>query len=206
MASANPNDLITYTITLVVSGGPVTNVVVTDVLPAPLSFVGFGSTPPGGVISYWNPSTATLSWSFAPLNPGTYIISYQTQVGSDPQPPVMTNNAQLIYNGLANPKTTAVTVVLGNPRPIFYPNPIRGDGPANLQIAFNQAQDHVGIKVYTTAFRKVYEDNIRSVPQGTFLYDLEVNNFKGGRASNGLYYLEVTTPSNRWVIKLLIFK
>jgi len=206
--TANVGDIITYSIFLTVIGGNVNNVTVNDVLPAPLSLVAFGSTPPFGVTA-WNASTKTVSWSFPFLSPGTYLISYQTQVGSGNKPgTIITNNAQLTYAGLLSPQISSVNVTLtaGGAPPVFYPNPIKGDGPANLDVVFDQVQDYVNIKVFTTAFRKVYEDNVRSVPAGTFLYNLDTNFFKGGRGANGLYYVVVKTPSNRWVIKLLIFR
>ena len=58
-STANPGDILTYSLTLDVTGDPVTNLSVTDVLPAAMDLVGFGSTPPGGVNS-WNASLKTL--------------------------------------------------------------------------------------------------------------------------------------------------
>ena len=119
---------------------------------------------------------------------------------------VLTNNAQLTYNGLVSPKISSVNVTMAMTAPTLYPNPIKGVGSANLQVVFGQTQDFVTIKVFTTAFRKVYDDTLKSVPTGTFLYSLDPDNFKGSRAANGLYYVVITTPSNKWVTKLLIFR
>jgi fimbrial isopeptide formation D2 family protein len=202
---ANINDTITYTISLNVTGGPVVNISVSDVLPTHLNLVGFGSVPAGGSTS-WNLSTRTATWTFSSLAPGTYTITYQAQVDSAAQQgTVLTNNAQLTYNGLASPKVSSVNLSMAMTAPTLYPNPVKGTGPANLQVVFSQRQDFVTIKVFTTAFRKVYDDTVKSVPVGTFLYALDPDHFKGSAAANGLYYVVITTPSNKWVSKLLIF-
>ena len=203
---ANVNDVVTFTLSLTVSNGSVAGVTVTDVLPGQLDLVGFGSTPPGGVTS-WNASTKTLSWTFSSLPVGNYTITYQAQVTSAADSgSIITNQAQLAYSGLASPKTTSVNVAVAQTSPSLYPNPVRGGDPAQLQIPLNQPQDYLTVKVYTTAFRKVYEDTVKTVPAGVFIYGLDTTRFDGGPAANGLYYVVITTPSNRWTSRLLILK
>lgn len=188
-----------------VTGGPVTGISLSDVLPASLNFVGYGTTPSGAVTVSWNSSTRTLGWSFgSALAPGVYTITYQVQVGSNPQASVITNNAQLTYNGLTTPKTTSVNVTLASATPLIYPNPLKDQGPVNLEVVLSKPQDSLSVKVFTTAFRKVYEDKVQSVPGGMFLYGLDPSRFKGAAGANGLYYVVITTPSNRWVLKLLV--
>jgi uncharacterized repeat protein (TIGR01451 family) len=72
-------DLVTYTLDLTVTTGSVNNVVVTDVLPSHMQFVGFG-TAPSGAVTQWDPSTQTMTWSFPSLAPGAYQVTYQAQV------------------------------------------------------------------------------------------------------------------------------
>lgn len=204
--AVNVDDIFTYSLGLTVTGGAVTNVVISDVLPGPLNLVGFGSTPPGGVTAY-NSSTRTLSWSFASLPIGVYAITYQVQVtNAASSSSVITNQAQLAYAGLASPKTASANVAVAQTSPTLYPNPVRDDSPVELQIPLSQAQDYLTVKVFTTAFRKVYEDTVKTVPAGVFLYGLDTTRFEGGAAANGLYYVVITTPSNRWISKLLILK
>lgn len=204
---ANANDVITYTIFVDVTGGPVSNVSITDILPAPLSLVGFGNVPPGGVTS-WNATTKTLGWSSSsPIPPGIYTITYQAQVTATPhQGSVMTNHAQLSYSGLTSPKTATVDVALAMTAPVLYPNPLRDNGLATLQVVLNKPQEYLTVKVFTTAFRKVFADTVKTVPSGIFLYGLDTSRFQGSTAANGLYYVVITTPSNRWNLKLLILK
>ena len=90
--------------------------------------------------------------------------------------------------------------------PVLFPNPLKNNGPVNLQVVFGKTQDYVTVKVFTTAFRKIYDDTVKSVPVGTFLYGLDPDHFRGSVAANGLYYVVISTPSNRWVSKLLIFR
>ena len=105
---ADVNDVITYTITLNVTDGNSSNVVVTDVLPNYMSFVSFGAVPSGGVTSN---SGSNLRWVFPVLPPGTYSFTYQAQVASYvPGGTVLTNNAQVVYAGNPTPKKTSVTV------------------------------------------------------------------------------------------------
>jgi len=201
---ANPNDILTYTIALNVFGGPVTNISLTDILPVPMNLVGFGSVPPGATTS-WNAGTRTLGWSIPTLAVGTYSITYQVQITSAPQEgQVLTNNAQLTYNGLSVPKTTSVNVAMAATAPVLYPNPIKDGGPALLQVVLAQPQSELELKVFTTAFRKVYADKVQNLPAGAFQYALDPARFEGGEAANGFYYVLVTTPSNRWILKLLI--
>lgn len=162
-------------------------------------------TPAGAVTVSWNSSTRTLGWSFgSALTPGVYTITYQAQVSANPQQSVMTNNAQLTYNGISTPKTTSVNIALALATPLIYPNPLKDKGPVNLQVVLSKPQDSLSVKVFTTAFREVYKDTVLSVPSGMFLYGLDPDRFKGATGANGLYYVVITTPSNRWILKLLV--
>jgi hypothetical protein len=179
---------------------------ITDTLPGPLNLLGFGLTPPGGTTS-WNASTKTLSWSFTSLSIGSYTITYQAQLANSAQAgSILSNNAQLTYSGLASPKTSVVNVTVAQATPILYPNPIKKGSTVELQMTLNQPQDYLRVKVFTTSFRKVYDETVKSVPAGVFLYGLDITQFDGGSAANGLYYIEATTPSNHWIIKLLVLK
>ena len=107
---AKSGDVLTYTITLNVPFGPANNVVVTDVLPPYLSFVGFGNPPSSGVTQF-NLPTNTMTWTFPSLGVGSYSLTYQALVGSYvPQGTILTNKAQVDYTGLSSPKTTSVDV------------------------------------------------------------------------------------------------
>lgn len=89
---------------------------------------------------------------------------------------------------------------------MLYPNPVKDGGLVTLRVQFGTSHDFVTVKVFTTAFRKVYENTAAFTSPGSFTCVLDTGNFKGSPAANGLYYVLVTTPSDRWISKLLILK
>jgi hypothetical protein len=89
---------------------------------------------------------------------------------------------------------------------VLYPNPLREDGPVHLEIPFDQPHDYVNVRVFTTAFRKIYENNSSFVPAGVFELDMEPGHFKGSSAANGFYYVLIDIPGHRWIAKLLILR
>jgi hypothetical protein len=89
----------------------------------------------------------------------------------------------------------------------MVPNPITGTSGTNIQIVFDEPHDYVVVKLYTIAFRKIYEDRVNYAPAGTFAYYLDPNRFKGGaNIGNGLYYVTIATPTNHWIMKLLVLR
>jgi fimbrial isopeptide formation D2 family protein len=93
------NNVITYTLSLTVTAATATNVQITDPLPAHLVYVSTGAVPAGGTSTY-NTSSATLTWNWASLAPGTYSLTYQAQVDSYvTQNTVISNCAQVTASG-----------------------------------------------------------------------------------------------------------
>ena len=106
--SANAGDLLNYAIGITVTGNSVNNLVVTDILPADITFVSYGSAPAG---TSKNANPPPLKWTLpSPLPPGVYQLTYQTQVNSFVSGEIITNNAQLTYPGLTTPLTSSVNV------------------------------------------------------------------------------------------------
>jgi len=106
---ANAGDVLTYTIAVTVTGPSLTNPVITDVLPANITFQAFGTMPAGTTISQ-----SPLQWTLpTTLADGVYDITYQTKVNAFAQANVpLTNNAQLTYSGLLNPMKASVPVTV----------------------------------------------------------------------------------------------
>jgi hypothetical protein len=89
----------------------------------------------------------------------------------------------------------------------MFPNPVPGLSSVSLQIVFTEPHDYVEIKVFTLALRKIYDDRVNYAPAGVFNYSLDLSKLKGNLpVANGLYYVLVTTPSNRWMVKLLVLR
>lgn len=105
-------DSLTYAIQLVVSGMPVSGMVVTDTLPANMTFTALESAPAGTTDSF-NVSTSQLLWNLPPLPPGSYQLTYQTKVNNFVAAgTVITNNAQGTYGGYAGILRSSVPVTV----------------------------------------------------------------------------------------------
>src|SRR5665213_566243 len=111
---ANPGDALTYTIGVTVTGNNLFGGVITDTLPANVSFVAFG-TAPSGTVPTFNASTDQLKWIMpSPLAPGVYNLTYTTQVTNSlflVNGPFI-NFAQLNYTGDTRPLTSSVAVTM----------------------------------------------------------------------------------------------
>jgi uncharacterized repeat protein (TIGR01451 family) len=106
--TAQAGDVLTYSIGITVTGNSASNVVVTDVLPTGLSFVGYGSAPAGTVK---NQNPPPLQWTLpSPLVAGIYDLTYQAVVNNFVAGGSVTNFAQLTYPGLSAPVTSSVPV------------------------------------------------------------------------------------------------
>ena len=105
--------LLTYTLQVDVAANSVDGVVVTDTLPANVSFAAFSSSPSGTTTSF-NTATSQLSWTLpSPLSRGTYQLTYQTQVNNFvPGGTVITNGAQLTFPGLGTPLTASASATV----------------------------------------------------------------------------------------------
>jgi len=91
---------------------------------------------------------------------------------------------------------------------IVWPNPWDGSAPLTFYHTISQPVDLVRLKLYTLAFRKVYEDDSQPTSVKQQIYTLDWN--KIGNVANGLYYLVVDEVRGRQetqqVIKLLIHR
>ena len=96
-----------------VTGNSANGVVVTDTLPANVTFVGFGSMPAGAAATFIS-AQSLLSWTLpATLPIGTYQLTYQTQVNNFViGGTVITNGAQLTFPGLGTPLTTSASATV----------------------------------------------------------------------------------------------
>jgi hypothetical protein len=88
---------------------------------------------------------------------------------------------------------------------VVYPNPA-GQGPVLLNIPLPHGAAQVKVRVFTTAFRKVYEADQSHVPPGNFTLPLPLQDEGGRPLANGLYYLLVESPQGKTVIKLLVIR
>src|SRR5262249_55935148 len=89
-------------------------------------------------------------------------------------------------------------------RPVVYPNPGTGPTVTIYPPAFNNAKD-MKIQVFTSAFRKVREDDHPQPLPGVGV-TLELKDKTGTPLADGLYYILCDLDDHRSVTKLLILR
>lgn len=111
---ARSGDVITYSLTLRVTGNTAHLVQVADQMPGHLIYAGTGAVPAGGT-SAWDPASKTLTWSWAYLAPGTYSLAYQADVDFYvTEGTLITNCASVNYDGLAAPRTACASTSMAS--------------------------------------------------------------------------------------------
>jgi rhamnogalacturonan endolyase len=134
--------------------------------------------------------TFTFSQTFTPTGTSTAVNSV-TPTSS------MTPTASLTASRTSTPSATSIVVL--------FPNPVTGPGPVTLNLHLSTA-GRVQISVFTTAFRRVNEITLSNVPAGTTDVALPLTDREGTPLADGLYYVVVTTPQGRFVVKLMILR
>lgn len=92
-----------------------------------------------------------------------------------------------------------------------FPNPWPDKNDLSAPLQFNylnsQQEDQVALKIYTLAFRKVFEDDGLTTAPGSYAYVVNWSSINATLA-NGLYYFVIETKSgknlNRKIMKVLI--
>jgi hypothetical protein len=88
---------------------------------------------------------------------------------------------------------------------VIYPNPGTGTQPVQIIFQLNGSGD-VKLLVFTTAFRKVLEEDLGPLTAGTQTTTLELKDHWGKTLANGIYYVVISQGSNRLVGKLLVIR
>ncbi len=72
-------DMVTFDLSVTLTGSPVSGAVVSDSLPAGESFHAWGASPPG---TTYQSAGSLLTWNLPPLSPGVYDLTYTASVNS----------------------------------------------------------------------------------------------------------------------------
>jgi hypothetical protein len=153
---------------------------------------------PSATFSETPTSTPTLLWTATPT--ATFTLTLTTVPS-----PTETESATITPTGIAVSTATPTPTPLPNDQvPLFWPNPVNGSSNVNLWVSFSQPHDYLTVKIYTTAYRKIYQRTWNYVQARS--YSLTLDDLKVLAMGNGLYYAVVTTPSDKWLKKLLILK
>ena len=140
--------------------------------------------------------TATSTYSWTPTPTVTFTSTATTTVTLSPTP-TGTSTQTL------SPTPTSISSLTG-----IYPNPVLDGSPVHVAYQVNQPASKVQLKIFTPAFRKIFEDDNLSMSAGERFYDLDWN--RVGNISNGLYYVVLYVNSgghtSRQVMKMLILR
>lgn len=175
----------------------------------------FGGGPADGFVAKFGPSpTSTPTITDTPTITNTPTITATptiTPTKTNTFTPTLTSTTTSTFTMTRTPTVTETPTPTTTPSftggTSLWPNPNNGTGFLNLSYSLTQAADSVQVKVFTTAFRRVFLDPSLATSSGNHIYvfDLQSLNF-----ADGLYYviLEVETggKKDRHVLKELILK
>jgi uncharacterized repeat protein (TIGR01451 family) len=185
--SASSGDLVTYTLTLTITGNPVSGMVLQDTLPADVTFVDFLNAPPSTTTSQ---AGNVLTWNLPTLSLGPYQITYQVRVNDFlPGGEVFTNSVVLTAPGLASQTAQASVAVVGHVVKIGVYNEV---GELVKQIAvteFSRAVENLQLSPDGSISGLV--DPVEMVFQGVTIASWDGTNGSGSLVGNGTYYVKV---------------
>ena len=126
-----------------------------------------------------------------------------TASASPTSTPTVTATSTPSGTATSTPPWTATPFNAGIP----FPNPVTDGSPLQFNYLVPSTEDQVRVKIFTTAFRKIYEDDGLATTAGSHLYVLDWGK-AGLNVANGLYYVvveqETSGQTSRQVMKLLV--
>ncbi len=196
--TASSGDIITYDISLSVTGSMVTLPMVVDTLPANVTFNSYESDPPG--TTTLPPNGDLLTWNLPKLNPGTYDLFYSVQVNS------------FVAAGTVLENKAWVTYLDGGPITAVADVTVVGQYTIRVNV-YNEAGEVVKTILVTQMSQPIM--NIQLAPatitslegqvqiyDGSYLigtWDGTTNN--GTPATNGVYHISVDSTDSSGVIQ-----
>jgi hypothetical protein len=90
-----------------------------------------------------------------------------------------------------------------NTAAIVFPNPSTG-GPVNVKPPVYTGTATVKVQLFTTAFRKVQENDYSTLPYGPIKVLMQDD--WGKPLASGLYYVVITVNDHRSITKLLLLR
>ncbi|HEY5039409.1 MAG TPA: hypothetical protein VIJ93_10085, partial [bacterium] len=186
--NAQALDVVAYTITLSVTNGAASNVVVQDALPSQMTFQSFTSSPLGTLTSQ---NGSLLTWALPPSLPvGTYQLAYKATVNSLAQGGVGLCNQAWVNYAQGGPVTASACVT------------VQGNNTVRIGV-YNEAGELVKqilLGRYTQALNNIQltSNSITTLYgqvglyfQGNLISSWDGTNSQGNLVSNGTYNLKV---------------
>ncbi len=194
-STAESGNILTYFLSLVVTGNTAYGVVVTDTLPADVTYVGSGPNSPSSLPTpVVNSTVGQLTWALPPLNPGTYQLRYQTQVNN-----FLVNGTQILNQAVMTypgsvPVTSVVPVVVAANDVVIIAVYNEAGELVNQILDENQSQPILNVSLgggnAVTAINGP-GGAVTVYYAGTPIAVWNGMNSNGTPASNGTYYLKV---------------
>ena len=162
--------------------------------------------------------TATPSFTFTPSLTFTPTLTATRTATSTPtvtpsitNTPTLTSTSTLTLTPAKTSTATPSSTFTLSPTPstlyVVFPNPSDGVHPVSFEYSLDGQASAVKFKIFTVAFRKIYEDDQLSLAPGSHLASLDFPQ-AGLELANGLYYLvlEIETGGTltRKVMKVLV--
>ncbi len=202
-SQAHAGDSLTYSIAVTVSGNSASGLVVTDTLPAGVTFSGFSTSNP--VAGSFNASTDVLSWTMpSPLAPGVYTLTYQTAVnGFVAADTVLLNKAQLTEAGSLLPiNVSAPVTVIGTFTVKVNVYNSAGEVVKSILIkAFSAPVNNISLESSNTITSlKGPGSTIELFYNGFLIGTWDGTNNSGSPVSNGSYVIQVDNVSGSGIV------
>ncbi len=201
-ASPTPTQSFTPTLTPIFSYTPTNTFTITSTPTNTLSPTStFSATPtltptPTPTRTLTPTPTFSLTLTSTPSHTATATLTYTPTVTLSPTSTLTPNPTSTYSSTSQGPIST----------PIPFPNPVLGPGPVYVTFLLQNQTPNLDIKLFTTAFRKVWQKSLENLPSGYNQILLPLNIPAGLPLANGLYYIVVSDHHHQAVGKLLFFR
>ena len=178
-----------YTLAITVVGNTLLNGVVTDTLPADVTFTSFDSSP-SGTLPNVDPSGMNLTWNLPALAPGSYQLTYTVMVNDFVEGgTLIKNGAQLAYSGGILPSSVTVQVTGAYTVRVAVYNEAGELVKIILTKLYSQPIDDISLKADNVI--SSLNDPINIYYRGHLIGDWDGTNANGDPAPNGIYHIKV---------------
>ena len=166
------------------------------------------STPTATPTGTWYTPTATLTstdtFSGTPTSTATLTPTLTlTSSPTDSMTPTNTATVTASFTATSTPTSAPTT----SDEWTLFPNPVKDGTPLGFYYSVNGALDRVELKIFTTAYRKVFEKDGLDATPGQHFYSLDWDK-AGFHPADGVYYIVVYFQSGgsetHQIMKLLI--
>lgn len=198
----------TFSLTPTTTGTPTNSPTITDTPTINL-------TPSATFTVTYTPTwTGTFTWTGTPsftatptLTPSPTFTRTTTWTPSFTNTATFTNTSTTTSSATLTPTVTSTAALNAQgpiSTPVPFPNPDRGNLPVTVAFVLQNQTPNLDVKMFTTAFRKVWHTQMTNVAAGYTRIPLPLNVPGGINLANGIYYIVVSDGKNRGLGKLML--